>query len=70
MVFTRKLQAEAGGSYGWRLLLFGEVGRLYGWFAVVDKKKPTAGMTDKATVVCSFPLFANFTMNKNEEKAF
>ncbi|PWA68063.1 Aminoacyl-tRNA synthetase, class 1a, anticodon-binding [Artemisia annua] len=42
---------------------------LLGPFAAVDKKKPTDGMTDKVMVVCSFPLFAELTMNKNELKA-
>ncbi|GKE62577.1 hypothetical protein Tco_1512944, partial [Tanacetum coccineum] len=39
------------------------------WFATADKNKPVAGMADKATVVCDFPLFEDRTMNKNEEKA-
>ncbi|GJS59967.1 hypothetical protein Tco_0654751 [Tanacetum coccineum] len=39
------------------------------WFATTDKKKSTAGMENKETVVCGFPLFADRTMNKNEEKA-
>ncbi|GJZ28459.1 DEAD-box ATP-dependent RNA helicase 21, partial [Tanacetum coccineum] len=39
------------------------------WFATPDKKKPMAGMADKAMVVYGFPLFEDRTMNKNEEKA-